>query len=75
MKATFKNIFILSILALVPEFANAAAMGMGMGMGPPCGPPFPPCPIPLDSSVIWLLAAGAAFGGWKIYTYFKKNPA
>lgn len=49
--------------------------GTGMGMGVPCGGPFPPCPVPLDSSVILLLSAGALYGAYKIYHSLKKNPA
>lgn len=60
----------------MPEFiSNCFSAGMGMGMGLPCGGPFPPCPIPLDSGVILLLLAGLAYGGYKIYSSFKKNPA
>jgi hypothetical protein len=72
------KIIILLLLFCSPAFVSdavAAGMGMGMGMGPPCGPPFPPCPIPLDSGVVLLLVAGATFGGWKLYSSLKKNPA
>jgi hypothetical protein len=48
---------------------------MGMGPPTPCGGPFPPCPIPLDNGVLLLLIAGMAYGGYKIYNSFKKNPA
>ncbi|MDF2436996.1 MAG: hypothetical protein K0Q95_1372 [Bacteroidota bacterium] len=78
----FKKIFLTVLIFTAPYLATvskAAALGMGtgMGMGPPnpCGGPFPPCPIPLDSSVILLLIAGMAFGGYKIYSSLKKNPA
>lgn len=54
--------------------SNAFAAGMGTGGGP-CGGIFPPCPIPLNSGEVFLLIAGAAFGAYKIYCSFKKNPA
>lgn len=40
--------------------------------GPPCWPP--PCSIPLDGGVSFLIAAGIAYGGKKIYDNSKKNP-
>lgn len=55
--------------------AKAAGMGMGMGPPTPCGGPFPPCPVPLDSSVVFLLSAGALYGAYKMYNTLKKNPA
>lgn len=78
-----KNIFKISfifLLILAPAFISdtlAVGMGGGMGMGipTPCGGPFPPCPIPLDSGVILLLLAGATYGGVQIYNSLKKNPA
>lgn len=78
MKVNFKKLILLIALVASPGFiheACAAGMGMGMGMGPPCGGPFPPCPIPLDSGVLLLLIAGMAYGGWKLYNSFKKDPA
>jgi len=78
-----KNILKIALIFLLiasPGFVTttfAVGMGMGMGMGipTPCGGPFPPCPIPLDSGVMLLLFAGAAYGGIKIYNSLKKNPA
>ncbi len=55
--------------------ASVKAAGMGMGPPPPCGGPFPPCPVPLDGYVSLLLIAGAAYGGKKIYDSTKKDPA
>lgn len=77
-----KNIIykIVPAIALISIFSSsgfAAGMGgpgTGMGMGVPCGGPFPPCPVPLDSSVILLLSAGALYGAYKIYNSLKKNP-
>lgn len=75
MKAIIKIIFVALLMA-TPNFVNHAhAAGMGMGMGTPCGGPFPPCPVPLDNSVLLLLLAGATFGAYKIYVSYKKNPA
>lgn len=73
----FKKIFLTLLLFAASPLAITVSKAAGMGMGPPlpCGGPFPPCPIPLDSGVVVLLIAGAAFGGYKIYNSFKKNPA
>jgi hypothetical protein len=38
------------------------------GSGPPCWPP--PC-VPIDGGLGILIAAGAALGARKIYTYYK----
>lgn len=78
-KNIFKTVFI-ALFLLAPAFiSNTFAVGMGMGMGmgipTPCGGPFPPCPIPLDRGVLFLLLAGATYGGIKIYNSIKKNPA
>lgn len=67
---------ILLAFIATPLFTTTTfAAGMGMGMGAPCGGPFPPCPVPLDSGVVLLLIAGALFGAKKLYDSFKKNPA
>jgi hypothetical protein len=73
---TFKKI-ILTLIVLASPLLTIDALAAGMGMGPPlpCGGPFPPCPIPLDSGVVFLLIAGVAYGGYKIYSTLKKNPA
>lgn len=75
IKYLFVFLFVVSPALISQTFA--VGMGMGMGMGPPvpCGGPFPPCPIPLDSGVLLLLFAGALYGGFKIYSSLKKNPA
>jgi hypothetical protein len=75
---TLRKLLLTIILLSSPFLASlskAAGMGMGMGPPPPCGGPFPPCPIPLDNGVLFLLLAGMAYGGFKIYNSFKKNPA
>ncbi|HEX8517707.1 MAG TPA: hypothetical protein VF868_16025 [Bacteroidia bacterium] len=74
----FRKIYLTLAIILSPcmvTLCQAAGMGMGMGPPTPCGGPFPPCPIPLDNGVLLLLAAGMAYGGYKIYNSFKKNPA
>ncbi len=75
MNKTIKIAFLA--LILFPFCINTAKAAGGMGMGPPapCGGPFPPCPVPLDSSIVFLLIAGAAFGAYKMYISYKKNPA
>jgi hypothetical protein len=73
---TLKKIFLTLLILASPLLANVSlAAGMGMGPPLPCGGPFPPCPIPLDSGLLLLLFAGMAYGGYKIYNSFKKNPA
>ena len=39
----------------------------------PCGPPFEPCPIPLDGGVSILIAAGLIYGGKKVNDLNKKG--
>ncbi len=46
--------------------------GGGGGPGPGCWPP--PC-VPIDGGVGFLILAGLALGGWKIYTSYRKNLA
>lgn len=53
----------------------AAGMGMGTGMGPPCGGPFPPCPVPLDGGLTLLAGLGIAYGSKKIIDHKRKNRA
>ncbi|MBL7884744.1 MAG: hypothetical protein JNL69_11790 [Bacteroidia bacterium] len=69
--------FILFLLTapFLATTSKGASGGMGMGPPAPCGGPFPPCPVPLDSSVWMLLIAGISFGSYKIYKVTKKNPA
>lgn len=74
-KTAFIALFLLAPTFITESLAQGMGMGMGMGIAPPCGGPFPPCPIPLDSGVLFLLLAGATYGGIKIYNSLKKNPA
>jgi hypothetical protein len=75
LKITF-SIILIACPAFIPStFAVGMGMGMGMGVPTPCGGPFPPCPVPLDSGVAMLLLTGALYGGYKLYSSSKKNPA
>ncbi len=50
---------------------HAAGPPMGPPMGPPpCWPP--PCTIPIDGGISFLIAAGAALAGKKFYDFRKK---
>jgi hypothetical protein len=73
-KIAFVSLFIISPAFISSTFALGMG-GSGMGTPAPCGGPFPPCPIPLDSNLILLLLAGVLYGGIKIYNSLKKNPA
>lgn len=74
LKIVLIVLFIISPAFVTSTFAVGMG-GMGMGVPTPCGGPFPPCPIPLDSGILLLLLAGAIYGGTKIYKSLKKNPA
>jgi len=63
------------LLVMVGQVTNAQVAGGGppgdpSGGDPPCWPP--PC-IPIDGGLGVLLAAGAIFGGKKIYDASKEN--
>lgn len=75
LKISFVLLFIISPVFVSNTFAVGMGMGMGMGIPTPCGGPFPPCAVPLDSGIYLLLAAGAFYGGIKVYNSLKKNPA
>ena len=77
MKNKIIKTSLILFLITAPVFMSDtfAGMGGGMGHGKPCGGPFPPCALPLNSGVVFLLIAGAAFGGKKIYDFAKKNPS
>lgn len=67
----------LVLFLLTSPLLITTSKGAGMGMGPPapCGGPFPPCPVPLDSSAWLLAAAGISLAVYSIYKMKKKNPA
>jgi len=76
----YKNIFKIApivIFFILSPFIVSTSKAAGMGMGTPsnpCGGIFPPCPVPLDGGISFLLIVGAAYGGKKIYNSVKKNP-
>jgi hypothetical protein len=71
-----KNIFLTVLFSgAIATSGFSVGMGMGMGMGIPCGGPFPPCPVPIDTNLIILFFIGAIYGGYKLYKSLKKNPA
>lgn len=74
-KRIVKVVFLLFFI--VSPFVISSSKGAGMGgtPPPPCGGPFPPCPVPLDSGIVLLLIAGVSYGGKKLYDSTKKNPA
>lgn len=67
---SFNNLLILAV------FLTAAVCLEAMPPGPPTGPPTcfpPPCdPIPIDGGLSYILIAGVALGGKKIYDLNKK---
>ncbi|HXC07266.1 MAG TPA: hypothetical protein VNZ86_21040 [Bacteroidia bacterium] len=74
MKRSFNiKFFLLIFTGLFIQSGLFAAPGPPPMGGPPCWPP--PC-VPIDGGVIFLLIAGALFGGWKIYSsYIRKKAA
>jgi len=70
-----KSIFIFSFL-LISSLSNVQAQpplpgGGGGGGTPNCFPP--PC-VPIDGGLSWLLIAGVAYGGKKVFDLNKENP-
>lgn len=66
-KNLFKYTLTIAFLALMasPMLAQPGPPpGGGGGDTPPCWPP--PC-IPIDGGIGWLIAAGLAYGGKKVY--------
>ena len=76
MRNLKKIIFITIITLAISIFNNAYAGGgppgpPGGGPGdPPCWPP--PC-VPIDGGISFLLLAGVAYGGKKVYDMSKDN--
>ncbi|PKP47361.1 MAG: hypothetical protein CVT95_05765 [Bacteroidetes bacterium HGW-Bacteroidetes-12] len=74
----FKLIFITLTLLLATSFVSelfgagppGPPSGGPGGGGPPCWPP--PC-VPIDGGLSFLIAAGAIYGGKKIYDISKKS--
>ncbi len=70
-----KFIFITLFLVAMSIVNNAFAAGPpgppgGGGGGPPCWPP--PC-VPIDGGLGFLLLAGVAYGGKKVYDISKEK--
>ena len=72
-----KKIFSVLILSLAlffsaQEIKAAGPPGPPMGGGtPPCWPP--PCTVPIDGGISFLVAAGVALAGKKINDFRKKS--
>lgn len=78
MKNLGKIIVACSVAVLLSFFAIAQPTT------PPTSPPdptcqdpnnpfSPPCPIPIDGGVVFLIAAGVAYGGKKVYDLQRKD--
>ncbi|MEQ9351326.1 MAG: hypothetical protein RJQ00_01975 [Vicingaceae bacterium] len=61
--ATFSFVLLFSIPSVLQAQGPPPNPGGGNGK-PPCFPP--PC-IPIDGGLSWLLLAGAAYGGKKVF--------
>lgn len=72
MKYAKRFIFTLLFIVALSIVNNAFAAGPpgppGGGGGPPCWPP--PC-VPIDGGISFLLIAGFAYGGKKVYDISK----
>ena len=68
-----KKILIVAFLLAVPFINKLFAGGPPppAAGGPPCFPP--PCGIPLDGGISFLIVAGIAYGGKKASDIRKKN--
>lgn len=69
MKVKKAHLFLFSLFVAGAYVSLAAPAPPGGGMGPACWPP--PC-VPIDGGVSFLIAAGAVYGGKKIYDLTKK---
>ena len=67
------SIFFIAAFVFLSAIDVHAAMGPpGPPMGPPpCWPP--PCTIPIDGGISFLIAAGVALGGKKLFDRRKKS--
>jgi hypothetical protein len=68
----FTTVFIVAMSITNNIFAAGPPGGGGGSGGPPCWPP--PC-VPIDGGISFLLLAGAAYGGKKIYDISKTEKA
>ena len=72
MKRSILLILFISVLAIFDLKAQPPDPGGGTGGVPNCFPP--PC-VPIDGGLSWLLLAGTAYGGKKIYDLSKEDEA
>lgn len=74
MKNKLRQLVLVCFFILTPFFINDIYSGGGPppppGGGPPCWPP--PC-IPIDGGIVFLIAAGIAYGGKKAFDAFKNR--
>ncbi|NNM95453.1 MAG: hypothetical protein HKL88_08330 [Bacteroidia bacterium] len=68
MIAARRILVFLGILLTVPCFSQPGGPG-----GPPCWPP--PCAVPINGGIVFLLAAGAVYGFYMLYRMRKRNTA
>jgi hypothetical protein len=65
--------FFVTVALFIPETWATPPGPPPMGMGPPCWPP--PCNIPVDGGIGFLVAAGLAYAGKTLWNMHKKNPS
>ncbi len=75
MKNKLRQLVLVGFFIITPFFINDIYSGGGgppppPGGGPPCWPP--PC-IPIDGGIVFLIAAGIAYGGKKAFDAFKNR--
>jgi len=73
MKKILKYIPLIAILVLATSDLKAQPPGGGPGGGGGPGPCFPPPCVPIDGGLSFLLIAGAAYGGKKVYEMNQKK--
>lgn len=73
-KILTKAFFSISMITLFVFAAEAQiAPPATPGCQDPNNPFSPPCPIPIDGGLVFLIAAGAAYGGKKAYDLQKRQ--
>lgn len=60
-------LFVAASVSAQPDPPNSP------GCQDPNNPFSPPCPIPIDGGLVFLIAAGAAYGGKKAYDLNRKQ--
>ncbi len=70
MKKLFSLLFFTLLLSTTSLIAQPPDPGGGGDGLPNCFPP--PC-VPIDGGLSWLLLAGAAYGGKKLYNTSKES--